>query len=410
THTHICKKHWNSYLLKCHSSSVRCHIVDLIISAMQAVQKIERPLYYIRKECETGDTDCEMEEKTGEGCTSDGSKSQQTCHTADEGIASKASIANIEQTKKQTAKSSELAKLNASIHRQTDNVYCIPVSSNRNCNNNKNNGNNGNKNNNNNNNSDNSENKERSNSDIEKDIPNPQLTYFESRSIVVQVLDQLCKLLVIAHHYRKQYDQYWSFFRKFVELGCPEIQLLLDRKWITECSRFLNKKKLLIAKQLDELSFNSKQKTNSDLHCSEMANMLSIIVCSCVPSKLRQEIEENAKNENAMAEKRTTNLSELPNRYMCDSVGYQPFVPNLPETAIPHSNMLLKLPSSEEKALLDLGVFIRLWKHNARAMSRIIYHLSWMNPEYSDKCVELFIKQLKSVSFLFHFLLFLLSF
>ncbi|ETO19325.1 hypothetical protein RFI_17907 [Reticulomyxa filosa] len=139
-----------------------------------------------------------------------------------------------------------------------------------------------------------------------------------------------------------------------------------------------------------------------------MLEMVAILVCSCVPPKYRKELEtflkEHVGSEQAM-QRTTTDLFQQYYSYIYNQFGYQLFAPNLPETTLVHSNMLLTLPNSDVKTLSSPGIWSRFLTQNPHAVSRIVCHLSWMNKEFSKKCVNMLVKYLETVKYCFVYLL-----
>lgn len=184
--------------------------------------------------------------------------------------------------------------------------------------------------------------------------PMSRLKWFESSSVIVTVLDEMCRNMLIAHPFWRNFDEFWLFFKLFAELGSPERQLLLEKYMITECIRFYNQEKrpfrnglqLLIRTEKDELDHRTplsekqkaffikltyeEQKREKDLKrkmenerlyyhkighkrvtyaygkkmgndnvepgCSHMVEMLKLLVCSCAPPTLLKQRKYANKN------------------------------------------------------------------------------------------------------------------
>ncbi|ETO14271.1 hypothetical protein RFI_23096, partial [Reticulomyxa filosa] len=406
----IKNSYWNEYLLTCQDMHVRCHVVGLTISAMQAVLTVERPLYYVHKDLKIEDPDVTAKEvRTSASASANAMQMQMQMQIANTNANANTShgVADVNKQdliqlsypaafseqkmdngghRVQTTSDDVLINLNmdhdSDLDEMLDATASLPSFDRSNV--------------------------EMQDSEAFKKIPNQNLVYFQTRSIVVTILDQTCKLLLQATHYWKQFDQYWLFFKNFAELGCPERQLLLERHWVTECIRFQQGKKKpdLLSQLITDDKMYSPIEMTSDTgepNYADMLEMIAILVCSSAPPKLKKELEMllrqrmSAPDNSTQKMPVTTDLFQQHYSYIYNRFGYQWFIPNLPETTMVHSNALLTLPTSESKTLSNPTIWNRLLRKNPHAVSRIICHLSWMNKEYSKKCVSMFIKYFETV-------------
>ncbi|ETO19324.1 hypothetical protein RFI_17906 [Reticulomyxa filosa] len=193
---------------------------------MQMVLVVERPLYYVAKEAKIEDVDIETEDEQSGASVgdvideNDPSKLPSYRQLGFEDQKGDVNKYHPQAVAKEISTDLEMDKALANMHESdVEDIYDISETA------------------------VDVKTSEKQTAEISTKVPNQQLTYYPTHSIVVTVLDEMCKLLLRATHYWKLFDQYWLFFKKFAELGCPEKQLLLDREWITECIRFQQEKK-----------------------------------------------------------------------------------------------------------------------------------------------------------------------
>ena len=297
------KSSWLFYLLDCDVVIVRELLVETIITAMKSILELERPLYYVRIEDLTQTLTQKMEDESNLGKNNNNRHFRQMSDENDDAV-------------------------------DDDNDTAVTTNSNAaNSNNNSNNGN---------------EEDTGGVGEIEmkreyrEPRPQSKLKWFESASVIVMVLDEMCKNMLRAPRYWRTFGEYWLFFKLFAELGSPERQLLLDKYIISDCIRFYTEKRphksglhLLIRTEQDEqdyknkltykqiayfnsLSLEDKKKEreirrrienerlylhkvakkfvmfgnkmgndNVDPHLEHMVEMLKLLICSCAPPTLK---------------------------------------------------------------------------------------------------------------------------
>ena len=126
-----------------------------------------------------------------------------------------------------------------------------------------------------------------------------KVPWFQSASVVVHLLDEMCSNILRATNYWRRFSTFWLFFKLFAELGNEEKQLLLDRHMVLECHRFVKQrgpfehglKQLVLEEDTDFMERDHlashrikyiRFKMGTDNQEPDVSHMVAMLVCDVV--------------------------------------------------------------------------------------------------------------------------------
>eukprot|EP01083_Nonionella_stella_P126876 384305_1 len=174
--------------------------------------------------------------------------------------------------------------------------------------------------------------------------------WFTSASVIVLLLDEMCRCMLIATAYWRRLSQFWLFFDLFAACGAQEEQLLADRHLIVECYRFyLNKNPFEYG--LKQFVFNSEEEEEEEEKEKESL-------------KIKY---DRRKMGSADSEPDVANMIQMLSRIICSKT--------------------LSMPCADKRLLCDPKIWCKFMEdqQNPQCLAKILCHLCWQNADVSRK-------------------------